>query len=69
MKAQYWLDNESDMDRKRRRQAEFLIHRFFPWTMVSEIGVIDTNMAETTKRLIAASEHQPSIVVARQWYC
>lgn len=68
MKAQYWSDNESDMDRKRRRQAEFLVHRFVPWTMVEQIGVIDEQMAEKTKNLIAGCEHRPAIMVARQWY-
>jgi hypothetical protein len=28
----YWLDNINDMDRQRRKQAEFLVHRFCPWT-------------------------------------
>ncbi len=30
MSATYWLDNEEYPDRKRRRQAEFLIHQFAP---------------------------------------
>lgn len=68
MKAQYWSDNETDMDRKRRRQAEFLVHGFFPWTMITKIGVIDEPMAERTKELIADCRHKPAIVEARQWY-
>lgn len=28
MKAAYWADTNEDGDRKRRRQAEFLVHRF-----------------------------------------
>jgi hypothetical protein len=68
MKAQNWSDNDADTNRKRRRQAEFLVHRFFPWTMVTQIGVIDKCMAEQTKKVIAGCGHEPAIVVARQWY-
>src|SRR5262249_5521413 len=30
MNSHYWHDTIEDNDRKRRRQAEFLVHRFFP---------------------------------------
>jgi len=30
MKAKYWKDIDIDNDRKRRRQAEFLVHEVFP---------------------------------------
>lgn len=35
----YWSDNIQDMDRQRRKQAEFLVHRFCSWTLITEIGV------------------------------
>lgn len=41
MTARYWYDTDDDPDRKRRRQAEFLVHDFFPWELVSYIGVYD----------------------------
>lgn len=31
MKGRYWHDTTADTDRKRRRQAEFLVHDFMPW--------------------------------------
>jgi len=68
MGEQYWSDTVDDMDRKRRRQAEFLVHQFFPWDMVTHIGVISSQMADVTKKAIAACQHQPAIIVARQWY-
>ena len=68
MKDTYWSDTEVDRDRKRKRQAEFLVHQFFPWTLISKIGVMDVVMAEQTKEVIARCEHQPTIVVERQWY-
>jgi len=30
MEAKYWADTQEDRDRKSRRQAEFLVHQFFP---------------------------------------
>jgi hypothetical protein len=37
----YWSDNVNDMDRQRRKQAEFLVHQFCPWTLIQEIGVLN----------------------------
>jgi len=37
----YWSDSINDMDRQRRKQAEFLVHTFCPWELVQEIAVID----------------------------
>ena len=37
----YWKDNLDDMDRQRRKQAEFLVHRFCDWSLINEIAVID----------------------------
>ena len=34
MKDQYWSDTPQDGDRKRRRMAEFLVHEFFPFSLV-----------------------------------
>ena len=43
MKSRYWNDTASDPDRKRRRQAEFLVHGFFPWECVAGIAVNKTS--------------------------
>ncbi|MGH2354596.1 MAG: type II toxin-antitoxin system toxin DNA ADP-ribosyl transferase DarT, partial [Chloroflexota bacterium] len=39
MRSRYWNDTDEFPDRKRRRQAEFLIHEFMPWGLIGEIGV------------------------------
>ena len=33
------LLSDEDNDRKRKRQAEFLVHKFFPWQLVTEKGI------------------------------
>lgn len=40
----YWRDEVNDMDRQRRKQAEFLIYQSCPWVLIEEIGVLNTGM-------------------------
>jgi hypothetical protein len=68
MPLTWWNDTQQDPDRKRRRQAEFLVKGTFPWSLVTEIGVIDTSVKETVEGIIATADHRPSVVVHRNWY-
>jgi hypothetical protein len=66
----YWSDNLIDMDRQRRKQAEFLIHKKCPWEVIGEIVVIDSVME---KRVQMIQDGFPSalrkpIRVERSWY-
>jgi len=66
MRAKYWNDTDEDPDRKRRRQAEFLVHKFFPWELVSYIGVYDRSIAEAVAEIIKGGS--PEVEVQRGWY-
>jgi hypothetical protein len=66
MEAKYWRDTDDDPDRKRRRQAEFLVHEFFPWELVSYIGVYDRSIAGTVGKLLKGDG--PKVGVERGWY-
>lgn len=68
MAATYWRDTDADMDRKRRRQAEFLVYQFFPWTLVHKVGVMDPPLAEEVNRILSGHSHFPDVVVERSWY-
>lgn len=68
MRTTYWNDTNEDGDRKRRRQAEFLVHRFFPWPLVSEIGVMTTRAADYINRVLEPASHRPPVTVRRDWY-
>ncbi len=68
MNSKWWNDTVEDMDRKRRRQAEFLAHHFFPWTLVTSIGVIDSAVAEQVNDILESAAHRPPVVVKRSWY-
>ncbi|MDP9313724.1 MAG: DUF4433 domain-containing protein [Chloroflexota bacterium] len=68
MQSQYWHDTDHDPDRKRRRQAEFLVHAFVPWQLIIGIGVSDDVMKVRAEQMMQAAEHQPPVKVLPKWY-
>jgi hypothetical protein len=68
MKEIWWNDTMNDGDRKRRRQAEFLVHHAFPWTAITEIGVISEKIAGHIQAAMNGAVHQPAVVVRSDWY-
>jgi len=70
MQAKLWTDTDEDPDRKRRRQAEFLLHRRCPWSLISGIGVFDEAMQLRVEGLLNSlkPEHLPRVKVLRDWY-
>ncbi len=66
----YWADTIDDNDRQRRKQAEFLIHGFCPWTAIERIVVIDQTMAQRVQAVLAGfppAMHRP-VEIRGQWY-
>ena len=69
MQATYWNDTDQDGDRKRRRQAEFLVLQFFPWELIETIGVYDAQQADIVRNLLKSKDcHRPSVKVRPGWY-
>ncbi|MDT9273940.1 MAG: DUF4433 domain-containing protein [Limnospira sp. PMC 737.11] len=68
MNARYWADTPEDGDRKRRRQAEFLVYEFFPWTLVREIGVIDAGRKAEVEEILQNFTISTPVKVFREWY-
>ncbi len=68
MESQYWNDTPTLPDRKRRRQAEFLVKDFCPWELFPEIGVINSRIESRVKRMLENSTHQPTVQIHRDWY-
>lgn len=65
IRDRYWADTLKDPDRKRRRQAEFLVRNFFPWTLIAEIGVINDGVRQEVEELVGDSV---PIVIRQNWY-
>ena len=62
------MDEKFWHDVKEERQAEFLVHEFFPWTAILGIGVKTPAMASRVAKILGPSEHQPKVVVRPAWY-
>lgn len=68
MKARYWADTDDDLDRKRRRQAEFLVHHRFPVALIQQIGVINQQMKAATEALVAEFGLTIPVAIKPCWY-
>ena len=68
MAETYWTDTDEDGDRTRRRQAEFLVHQFVPWSRVARIGVLDTRMVDRVVEVVGAGADKSFVTVEPGWY-
>ncbi len=66
----FWSDNINDMDRQRRKQAEFLIYQFCPWSLIQEIGVLNGPAKIRAQAILNEfdSIHHPVVNVQADWY-
>jgi len=66
----YWTDNINDMDRQRKKQAEFLVHHFCPWSLIHEIVVIDSAMQQRVEAIQStfSVEQRRVVTINRNWY-
>jgi ssDNA thymidine ADP-ribosyltransferase, DarT len=68
MQDKYWSNTPEDGDRKRRRQAEFLVHQFCPWKLITEIGVINNTIADQVQQILQNFNNQTPVKVYPSWY-
>lgn len=68
MKQKYWYDTISYPDRKRKRQAEFLVYQRFDWSLVLGIAVYDDEMKEIVKNILNDFGYNTYVGVRRDWY-
>lgn len=66
----YWADNPDDPDRQRRKQAEFLVHGLCPWSVISEIGVLNQAAKDRVEGVLAAfpEGQQRPVLIRPGWY-
>lgn len=53
---------------KAGKQSEFLLHKSFPWSLVSRIGVYNEHYAAAVRQVLQSTEHRPVVEVLRDWY-
>jgi hypothetical protein len=66
--ADYWADTVEDMDRQRRKQAEFLVHRFCLWEVIQKIGVLNDAVKSRVERILNRHHLSMPVEVCWQWY-
>jgi len=67
MPQRQWGGSGND-DIKEKRQAEFLVHHFFPWSAVVQVGVKTSTVAQSVKKVFRATDHQPDVLIQPTWY-
>ncbi len=68
MRGRYWSDTNEYPDRKRRRQAEFLVHRRLSWSLMTEVGVATPHMKGQVDAALTTASHRPVVRVHPEWY-
>lgn len=68
--AEWWRDTPDDMDRQRRKQAEFLVHHWCPWPVVHEIAVLNEEAKQRVEDILAQYPPacRPLVAVRPSWY-
>jgi hypothetical protein len=66
----YWADTIEDMDRQRRKQAEFMIHKFCDWTLIREIAVVNNAAKARVENILGRfpGDHQRPVSKRPDWY-
>lgn len=68
MRSQYWTDTPDHPGRKRRRQAEFLVHRHLPWELVAGICVRTSAAQARVIQTLERAEYRPPVVLRPNYY-
>jgi hypothetical protein len=66
----YWADSVNDMDRQRRKQAEFLVHRSCPWKLISEIAVVNRSAKARVEDILGRFDRvlRRPVKIRSGWY-
>jgi hypothetical protein len=68
MSSQYWYDTEDDPDRKRRRQAEFLVYNNCPLDLLLGLAVRNDSVKMKVESMIELAQLDLNVVVKPEWY-
>lgn len=67
MESQFWFDTEEDPDRKRRRQAGFLVYQFVPINIFLGFAVKNEEMKHIVEDTLHKHNYNCPVAV-RDWY-
>ncbi len=68
--ARKWNDTDDDPDRQRRKQAEYLVHRELPWSLVRGVAVMNDTRRQQVEAILASfpSALHRTVAVLPKWY-
>jgi hypothetical protein len=66
--ARHWHDTREDMDRQRRKQAEFLVHRSCPIDLITGIGVYNAAARDRVEAELEIRGVTRTVAVHPEWY-
>jgi hypothetical protein len=68
--ARYWADRPDDNDRQRRKQAEFLVWEYVPWSAVAGIAVMNNTVKAAVDSAMAPYPIAAGtkVLVRSKWY-
>ena len=52
----------------KKKQAEFLIEKDFPWQLTEMIGVYSKTVAEKVKKILKKANYHIPIKIKKEWY-
>lgn len=58
----------SSTEVKEGKQAEFLVHEFFPWELIDRIGVKSPGMKTRVEQVIIPNQNKPVVSIKPDWY-
>lgn len=66
----YWSDKPEDNDRKRRKQAEFLVWQSLDWSLIRGIVVLNAAMQQRVENILNQfpQRARPQVAVKPGWY-
>ena len=50
------------------KQAEFLVERSFPWTLVRRVGVCSVEAYNGATESMRSADHRPAVTIQPEWY-
>lgn len=68
MRSDYWNDTNEDMNRKSRRQAEFLVHHHVPLSACIGFAVYNDKMKIKVEQLLCDANLSLPVAVRRKFY-
>ena len=68
MRNAIWRNTPEDPDRRRRRMAEFLVHRSVPLALISSVAVMNADVRRSVAALAATHGCGAAVVIRPSWY-